>query len=226
MKFSINAKVFEIAPTMKIGVLELSGINNKADVGKFFDTELALITKDLAKKFDGVELAEYPLVKSWREIYKKFGEKKARSSIEALIRRIVGGKGLYRINALVDLYNLASLRFELPAGGEDTDMMKAPLELTIAEGTEEFLPLGGGVENPNNGEVIYKSGDIVVCRNFNYRESDITKLTENTKNAVIVFEDVFGSEEELNKAMDWLAEKAKTFLGADVKSRFVYKEGE
>lgn len=215
MNLRISKEIFEKVPNLRIGVLVLENINNTADTAAFFESEFSKIAHKKVAKLDGTELSEYPLIRVWRDIYKGFGEKKARSSIEALIRRVVGGKGLYRINALVDIYNLASLRFELPCGGEDLDAMPNVLELTVANGTEKFLPLGAAeAENPNAGEIIYKSGDIVVCRNFNYRESDITKLTVDTKRAIIVFEDAAGGD--LESAMEWLAVQVKSMLGAKV----------
>jgi len=226
MNFIINSEIFEQVPTLRCGVLVLSGVDNTRDITAFFDKEFAQIEKAITAKFDGMELAEYPLIRRWRDIYKGFGEKKARSSIEALIRRVSGGKGLYRINPLVDLYNLASLRFEFPFGGEDLDAMSAPLELTIARGDETFLCLGATqTENPNKGEIIYKSGDIVVCRNFNYRESDITKLTADTTNAIIVIEDVMGDVDGLNGALDWVAEHVQKLLGARVERRAILDRG-
>jgi len=220
MNLKISECVFEKVPSLCVGVLVLEDVNNKADMGAFFDSEYAKIEAEKVAKFDGVELAEYPLIRAWRDIYKGFGEKKARSSIEALIRRVVGGKGLYRISALVDIYNLASLRFELPCGGEDLDTMPSVLELTVANGTEKFLSLGATeYESPNTGEIIYKSGDIVVCRNFNYRESDITKLTENTKRAIVVFEDVTGGD--LEGAMEWFVKHVTEMTGARVVRRGV-----
>jgi len=220
MEFSIDKRIFDQVPTLKCGVLVLSNVENKRDILETFNKEFSQIEKYVISKFDGMELSEYPLVKKWREIYKGFGEKKARSSIEALVRRVSGGKGLYSINPLVDLYNIASLKFELPFGGEDLDAMKAPLELTVANGDEDFLCLGATqTESPNKGEIIYKSGDVVVCRNFNYRESDITKLTKDTRNAIIVIEDVLGCAENLNNALDWVSEKATTLLEAKVVRR-------
>jgi len=219
MNLKVSDAVYEKVPSLRVGVLVLEGVNNTADVGEWFDKEYASIEKDKIAKFDGVELAEYPLIRAWRDIYKGFGEKKARSSIEALIRRVAGGKGLYRVNALVDIYNLASLKFELPCGGENIDAMPADMELTVADGTEEFLQLGSTeIENPNAGEIIYKSGDIVVCRNFNYRESDITKLTDDTTNAIVVFEDAHG-DGDLDGAMDWFVEHAEKMTGARVVKR-------
>lgn len=215
MEFTIDSDIFKKVENLKVGVLVLGDIDNTVDVGDFTGSEYAAIASGVRAKFDGVELAEYPVIKKWREIYKGFGEKKARSSIESLIRRVVNGKDIYNINPLVDIYNLASLKFELPCGSEDIDAMDADLELTFADGGEEFIPLGEAVtENPNAGEIIYKFGNTAVCRNFNYRESDVTKLTADTKNAIVVFEDISGGGSNLKPALDWVAGNAEDLLGA------------
>ncbi|MCL2338526.1 MAG: phenylalanine--tRNA ligase beta subunit-related protein [Proteobacteria bacterium] len=227
MKIIINKDIFSKYAPLKIAVLVLEKINNKADIDAFFNSEFAMIEESVKNKFDGVELAGYPVIGRWRDIYKSFGEKDARSSIEALIKRVKNGKGLYRINPLVDIYNLCSLKFELPAGGEDIDAMTSDMELTFANGGEKFLPLGAtAIENPNAGEVVYKFGDTVVCRNFNYRESDVTKLTNDTTRAVIVFEDALGNDETLRAAMNWIGDKAISLLGATVVKSAILTEDE
>jgi DNA/RNA-binding domain of Phe-tRNA-synthetase-like protein len=215
MKFAINKEIFSKFAPLKIAAVVLENINNKANIDDFFNAEYAAIEESVKAKFGDIELANYPIIRRWREIYKSFGEKDARSSIEALIKRIRNGKGLYRINPLVDLYNLTSLKYELPAGGEDCAAIASGLELTFANGDEKFLPLGGAAaETPNAGEVIYKSGNTVACRNFNYRESDITKLTDETTRAIIVFEDAIGNDANLRTAVDWISENASSLLGA------------
>ena len=225
MEFTINREIFKKVPNLKVGIIVIGNADNTADIGDFVEVEYAEIAGKASAKFDGVELAEYTVIKKWREVYRGFGEKKARSSIESLIRRVVSGKGLYSINPLVDIYNLASLKFELPCGGEDTDAMDAGLELTFADGGEIFIPLGGTLEErPNAGEIIYKSGNAVVCRNFNYRESDATKLTADTKNAVIVFEEISGGEDNLKSALKWTAGKVTELLGAEITANTILDE--
>ncbi|MDR2685361.1 MAG: hypothetical protein LBB23_01145 [Rickettsiales bacterium] len=216
MKFNINPEIFTKFAPLKVGVIILENIDNSANVDAFFNAEYAAITTSVKQKFDGVELSTYQVVRRWREIYKSFGEKEARSSIEALIKRIKNDKGLYRVNPLVDIYNIASLKFELPAGGEDLSAISSDIELTFADGGESFTPIGGNEEKPNPGEVIYKFGNVVICRNFNYRESDITKLANTTERAIIVFEDALGDEGNLCAAMDWMGAKAGELLGAKV----------
>lgn len=215
MKFTINGEIFDRISPLRIGVLVLENINNRADIGEFVAKEYADVGRNIVSKFDGIELAEYPVIRKWRDIYKDFGEKKARSSIEALIRRTLNGNPPPSINPLVDIYNLASMKFEVPCGGENLDAMGTDMELTFATGNENFIPLGQTEpEHPNVGEVIYKFADTVICRNFNYRESDVTKLTHDTTRAIIVFEDV--AEGVLETALDWVSKKATEFLNATV----------
>ena len=225
MKFSVDSRIFTNVKGLHIGVLVLDGIDNAVDVSDFVKRDYAEVSAAIRHKFEGVELAEYPVIRGWRDIYKGFGEKKARSSIESMIRRIVNGKDLYNINPLVDIYNLASLRHELPCGGEDIDAIPGDMELTYSDGSEKFIPLGETEEdNPNPGEIIYKSGPIAVCRNFNYRENDITKLSAATKRALIFFEDVSGDMANLNSAVDWIAAKATELLGATISAKAIIDE--
>jgi DNA/RNA-binding domain of Phe-tRNA-synthetase-like protein len=41
---------------------------------------------------------------------------------------------------------------------------------------------------PHEGEVFYKDDAGAICRRWNWREAERTKLTERTKNAVLVLE--------------------------------------
>jgi DNA/RNA-binding domain of Phe-tRNA-synthetase-like protein len=215
MKFIVDKAVFEQIPNLKIGALVCTGLDNTQSIS--FASEFASAKDAVREKFMDVELAEYPVIRKWRDIYKSFGEKKARSSVEALIRRTVNGNDIPSINPLVDLYNLASLKFELPCGGENLDIIKGNIELTLANGSESFLPLGESeIEKPNVGEIIYKFQDTVICRNLNYRESDITKLTSKTKNAIIVFECINDDNITLNEALDYMSKHITEKLGGTV----------
>src|SRR5216684_289846 len=59
-----------------------------------------------------------PQVEATRAAYKALGKDPARyrGSAEALLRRVVGGKGLPEINAVVDVINLVSVESRLPVG--------------------------------------------------------------------------------------------------------------
>jgi DNA/RNA-binding domain of Phe-tRNA-synthetase-like protein len=138
----------------------------------------------------------------------KFKTKKgARSSIEALLRRIDKGNPVNSINPLVDLYNAISLTFGLPCGMEDLDAIKGNLRLTITDGGDDFLALGD--TEPDStlpGELCYLDDLGGVCRCWNWRDGQRTMLTANTKRAIAVIESVDSARHlELLEALNQLA---------------------
>ena len=64
------------------------------------------------------------------------------SSIEALTRRVLSGRGLGNINPLVDLYNAISLQHVVPVGGWDADDLQGDALLYRTRGGEPFHELG------------------------------------------------------------------------------------
>ncbi|MEV5751024.1 phenylalanine--tRNA ligase beta subunit-related protein [Actinoallomurus sp. NPDC052308] len=128
-------------------------------------------------------------VEAWREAYRGFGvnPKRARPSVDALLRR----GDLPEINRVVDAYNVVSVRFELPIGGEDLDAYDGPARLVRATGDEPFATVKNGepvVEHPEPGEVIWRDDTGVTCRRWNWRQCTRTRITEDTKNALFILE--------------------------------------
>lgn len=79
-----------------------------------------------------------------RELYRSIGldPTKRRPSSEALIRRIIRGIGLYRIDRVVDTCNLCSIDFALPIGLYDTDEAQWPAALRLGRSGEGYKGLG------------------------------------------------------------------------------------
>jgi DNA/RNA-binding domain of Phe-tRNA-synthetase-like protein len=56
-------------------------------------------------------------------------------------------------------------------------------------GGEHFVPLGSDEEQPPQpGEVIYRDDMGVICRSWNWREADRTKLSASTTSAFLCIE--------------------------------------
>jgi DNA/RNA-binding domain of Phe-tRNA-synthetase-like protein len=121
----------------------------------------------------------------WQHAYRDFGVKPrdARPSVDALLRRAGSAKGLPRINALVDLYNAASMLHGVPIGGEDLDHYDGPARLIVASGEEPFHTSAFGepiVEHPAPGEPVWMDGGGVTCRRWNWRQTSRTAITDGT----------------------------------------------
>jgi DNA/RNA-binding domain of Phe-tRNA-synthetase-like protein len=61
---------------------------------------------------------------------------------EALIRRVLQGKGVYRINNIVEINNLISLKSKFPVGSYDIDNLSSPISLTLGKSGEEYKGIG------------------------------------------------------------------------------------
>lgn len=190
MKFKIDPKIFTEFDKPVIGVIVAKDIDNNTD-----NLEISKLLREteanLRNTLTGVEVSEHPHIAPWRETYRKFGSnpRDYRCSAEALSRIVLRGSEIKKISPLVDLYNLISIKYILPAGAEDLDKIQGDLDLTFADGTENYTPLGEKENDPPKpGEVIYRDDLDVICRRWNWREGDRTKITNKTRNAVIVIE--------------------------------------
>src|SRR5262245_30560223 len=94
-------------------------------------------------RWAGMELAQIPGIAAWRAAYKAFGIKQTRyrSSVERLVKNVIAGRELGRINAFVDLYNAVSLAHVLPLGADDLDKVTPPLAFRYARDGDSFLDM-------------------------------------------------------------------------------------
>lgn len=216
-KFTIDNNFFDIFPDAQINVMILKNINNNLDEEKQ-DRVNGVLEKahDDAQKFLTDEVfRKNEVIAEWRDIYQQFKKKKgARSSIEALLKRVDQGKGVGSINPLVDIYNASSLTYGVPCGGEDLDTIEGDMHLGVAEGGEDFFPLGDDQNEPAlEGEVIYYDDKGAVCRCLNWRDGQRTMLTEDTKNAIMVMESIDESQKTAtNDAMEFLKMNLEKYM--------------
>jgi DNA/RNA-binding domain of Phe-tRNA-synthetase-like protein len=214
--FKIEDDFWNVFPNAKIGIVVCNNIDNIIRDREQYEEMLSSTEKEVTKYFKEEEFSNSPVIKVWREAFQKFKTKKgARSSIEALLKRVHNGNHIGSINPLVDIYNSISLRYALPCGGEDIDTFVGDVRLTKAVGDEYFITLGTD-ENapPYEGEIVYKDDEGAICRCWNWRESVRTMLTEHTKNAFLCIELVDDQRmEDFQRALEDLAKSVQDHLG-------------
>jgi DNA/RNA-binding domain of Phe-tRNA-synthetase-like protein len=220
MKLIIDPKIFEKYPSLNLGVVIARGINNSGE-----EKEVAEMLRQQEKRIKEnhqIEtLFEVPKINVWRKVYKSFGAKDYRASVENLYRMVLKGIELRHINKLVDIYNFISLKHMFPVGGEDIDKMQGDLQLAFASADEPEVELLGEHEtkSPHEGEVIYKDDVSAVCRRWNWREAARTKLTEETRNAVLVIEGLEpAAKGEVELATEELADLVKKYCTGEIKT--------
>ncbi|MCH4889826.1 hypothetical protein EZV73_19740 [Acidaminobacter sp. JC074] len=220
MYIEVDEKIFELFPETQIGIVKLH-----YQPGQAKDTESLLMEyENLARQIHTSPLLEIGELSQWRTTYKTLNVKKGvRVSVESLLKRVIKDKKLPNINPLVDIYNCVSLKYALPLGGEDLSAVKGNIHLTLADGNESFTTIGSDInEPPEKDEIVYKDDLGCLCRRWNWREADRTKLTDQTQDAIIVFEVLSKAYRPiLIKAMSHFEELAKSYLNASTRAKIL-----
>jgi DNA/RNA-binding domain of Phe-tRNA-synthetase-like protein len=154
-----------------------------------------------------------------RTMYKRVGidPTKRRPSSEALLRRIVKGESLPRINSCVDVCNWCSLEFQLPYGLYDADCIEGDVTLRIGRDGESYP----GIRKDD----VHVGGRITLADQlgpFGNPTSDSarTMVTVDTKRVLlVVFAPVEVSAARLARVLDVTAERMASYTGATVELR-------
>ena len=218
VNLTVSKALFEQFENLKIGLVIIKGFDNNLNP-EILD-KIKQVQEEIKKTLEKSKLAELEVINTWRRAYSSFGAKpkKYKSSIEALLRRVLDGEDLPSINNLVNIYNYISLKYKLPLGADDIDLLKTlpsgEVQLTYAKGDETFKAIGSDeIKSPGQGEIVYKAGDNVLCRRWNWRESDLTKITEKTSNAVLYCESLLSDSSVLNEALSEL----QSLVGGEIR---------
>ena len=138
----------ELERRVRLGVLVLDGVSATADDAGL-RAEIEAYGNSLRERYGDGRSVEVPGAADARTLYKDLGldPTKTRPSNEALLRRVLKGEALYRVNPLVDALNLCSLRAQLPFGLYDLDHVAPPVELRRGRPGESYEGIRKGAVN-------------------------------------------------------------------------------
>jgi len=227
MHFSIQKELFDILPDLTIGVVVASGLDNTRP-SEEIDDLLTRSVEETKRNFIREKAQDHPRIKPWRYVFSKPGisRSKFRNSTETMVRRILRGDSIPRINPLVNLYNSVSIKFLVPMGGHDLDTLEGNVHLRFTEGWEPFTPMGGGETTiVPKGELVYRDDREVLTRNWVWRQCEKDKTTERTVNIFIPI-DVLGEvgSERASEIIQDLGQLIPKYLGGSVFSTILNKE--
>jgi DNA/RNA-binding domain of Phe-tRNA-synthetase-like protein len=219
MKDIVSSEILAKFPDYIRGVVIAKGVNNSGENQQLVKL-LRKAEQEATQDESLQDIKNHPRITPWRQAYADFGTNpnKFYCSIESLGRRARRGDQLPYINTLVALFNYFSLKHIVPSGGDDLDSAEGDLRLTLAKGNEPFTPLGSEVvEYPPPSEVIYVDNSKVMCRRWNWRQGDQTKLTLATANVAINVDCLPPvSKDEAKAITGELAKLVREFCGGEV----------
>jgi DNA/RNA-binding domain of Phe-tRNA-synthetase-like protein len=154
-------------------------------------------------------LLESPQILATRVAYKALGKDPARyrGSAEALLRRVIAGKGLPRINAVVDIINLVSAESRLPIGLYDLAHVSGDIVFRAGRAAETYKGIG---KYDLNLEGLPVFCDAIGPHGSPTSDSERTMVTGETKHVLAVIIS-FGGKDGLDRWTQRTSELFQSF---------------
>jgi DNA/RNA-binding domain of Phe-tRNA-synthetase-like protein len=224
-EYRIAPEIFQSHPGYCRGVVVLDIAHNEAGpLTAPLTQQLREAEQTLRATVTG-NVAEHPRIAAWRDAYRAFGAKPSehRSAVEALTRRVLKPDALPDINPLVDIGNLITLRFLLPAGVHPVPASaEAAVSLSLrktAEGDRFLPPDGSPAEQPAPGEIVFAHGQEVLTRRWTWRQAAGTQTQPDTRQVLVNIDGLPpASEAEVRAALQAVTELAQQYCDAHVRA--------
>src|SRR5277367_980393 len=157
------------------------------------DQELRVCEEKILKLPEPKAVLESAAILATRAGYKALGKDPARyrGSAEALIRRVIAGKGLPRINNVVDVINLVSAETRLPIGLYDLAHVQGDIVFRAGRAGETYKGIG---KYDLNLEGLPVFSDALGPHGGPTSDSERTMVTAATKQVIAIIISFGGSE--------------------------------
>ena len=171
-------------------------------------------------------LSEIPSLSAWRGAFRGFGVEptKYRSAAEALLRRLTKKGDIPSINALVDAYNLVSIRYAVPMAAFDTRQLSGSLTIRFADGSEWFTAHDEPeAVHPEPGEVIFvDETGLIFARRWCWKQSLQSTTALDTTTAIITVEAHHAeARQDVERAMADLIELLSKYIGGSYQAEIL-----
>ncbi|NOV29742.1 B3/4 domain-containing protein [Methylomonas sp. ZR1] len=214
MKFIHDKKIIDRYSDHYTVLVSVNNVTNHAPLIEFSQNLSSKISENYLK--DNI----FPLTEKWQAVFSNMGAKpKYKSSLTSLYDYFQSKNKLYKINPIVDFYNLYSLYMGMPMAAYDSNMITGTLSLTEPGKDFEFSPLGNPTsrQKTKEREIAYIDEEKVICRYWNLQDCDETKITDKTKNILFVF-DVISNQNEVNEILKKIIDDYGAIFSGNIQS--------
>lgn len=221
MKIIVSKEIENVCPNF-VGACVEAQVKNSPYCAELWQEINALgehyrqvLSTETLKAISGIEAT--------RRVYRACGKdpSRYRPAAEALIRRQLKGKDLYQIDTLVDLVNLASIRYGYSIGGFDADKFQGDtLTLGVGREGEPYEGIGRGMINIA-GLPVYR--DAVGGVGTPTSDNERTKIDLSTTHLVVLINGYDGDESQVVANAQYIQELVRKYAQSDGGSFFTYR---
>lgn len=221
MQVQVSPELHSVCPEF-VGACITANISNtqySADLWSEIDTLGAEYRATLTTE----SLKDMTSIQATRRIYKLCGKdpSRYRPSGEALVRRVLQGKGLYQVDTLVDLINLASMKYGYSIGAFDADKFSGDtLTLGIGKEGEPYEGIGRGMINIA-GLPVYR--DAIGGVGTPTSDHERTKVSLSTTRLLVLVNGYDGSEQGVTDTAEYIIKLLNKYCAATNCAYKIYK---
>ncbi len=220
MKVIVSQEIEQVCPEFVGACVEARVVNTPYCEALWKEIEAFCIR--FREELTTESLKEITSIAATRRVYKACGKdpSRYRPASEALIRRVLQGKELYRLNTLVDLVNLASIAFGYSIGGFDADRFVGDtLTLGIGCEGEPYEGIGRGMINIQ-GLPVYR--DAVGGVGTPTSDNERTKITDDTSHLVVLINGYDGNEQRVRENAEYIQTLLRKYCQSDGGTYYIY----
>ncbi len=205
----ISFKLSQVCPDTRLGLIQ-SDIKYQKN-NQILWNEIEKFTYHINSSLNLKQIAQLPVIRHTRDAYLALGKEPARyrCSAEALLRRIVSGKELYRVNNIVDIINFISISSQFSIGCYDFNKLTEPISFDIGKPSEHYKAIGRGMINIENLPVFRDKLGPFGSPTSDSERSMITAQTNRIMIAIIDFNGKDPLEEAMERTITCLEQYAE-----------------
>ncbi len=176
--------------------------------------EMETLCARLRQQFTLESLAEVESIISVRAMFRHWGvdPSKYRPSSEALLRRVIQGKGLYHVSNVVDLTNLGSVEAGWPYGVYNRSQISLPVTLRLGGPGERYEGIGRRVWHLTDRPVL---ADVTGPFGSPISDSTRTQILEGvTEVLTVIYAPASSPDAAVEQAANRQAARLSAFAGA------------
>ncbi len=213
MNIIVSEEIKTVCPLF-VGAAVLADVKNAPynedlwkEINGWAETYKAQYTTETIKQISAI--------KATRDVYRACGKdpSRYRPASEALIRRLLRGMDLYKIDVLVDLINLASIAYGYSIGGFDANKIVGDtLTLGVGKDGEPYEGIGRGIINIH-GLPVYR--DSVGGVGTPTSDNERTKMDLSTTKILAVVNGYDGDKKNVLANASYIQELLRKYTGSD-----------
>ena len=187
VRLTVDTSLREAFPGLDAHLVEIDGLRVR-DRDERLDAFVPVLVQEFREHLRLETLKDEPHLRAYRDFYWRVGidPTKIRPASEALLRRVLQGKELPRINTLVDAYNLASMKTRIAIAAFDGAHTHGGLRMRLAREGESFLGIGMEAPAVLKGVEVVCEDDEGLVAIYPYRDAHRTRVTTATTDTVFM----------------------------------------